>query len=371
MRLFPFHRKQLNLGQVRGRSQSCGSSHVSARLGLRRVWFRSNDVVLEPSVEGFGSLALFAATHRRQRLHISQAVDAEWYAHVQQLIPWWEQWWHYRAQVPQVAGFESSDRAPVAARTTGLFFTGGVDSFFSLLHADQHPKVLVYVHGYDIPLRDRTRMNAFEPSFRAVAAAFGLESVVIQTNLREHPILKRLPWERFHGAALAAAGHVLSERLDRVLISSSLPPQHTGGWGSHFRTDPYWSSRAIEFIHVGATYSRRQKVLAIAATPLVQQHLRVCWENRTAAGNCSRCDKCLCVMTVLEQAGHLRAFRVFDHSESLTKRLDDLPCTHLPRTYRELLEHGVDKQLQAAVERLLARSPDAAPAAKPNAARAA
>jgi hypothetical protein len=68
----------------------------------------------------------------------------------------------------------------------------------------------------------------------------------------------------------------------------------------------------------------------------------------------------LCAMALLEQCGQLPAFRVFDCSEPLAKRIDQLPYTRLPFTFRELLEYGIDRQLQLAVERLLQRSPDAA-----------
>lgn len=163
MQLFPFHRKHLNLGRVRAKSQPSGRSRVSARLGLRQVWFGSRQAMLHASIEAFGSLALFAAAHHGQRLRISQPVDQHWHTQVQQLFPWWEKWWHYRPQPPQVASFSGSHRSRTesstanresAPRAAGLFFTAGVDSFFSLLHAEPKPAVLVYVHGYDIPLHE-------------------------------------------------------------------------------------------------------------------------------------------------------------------------------------------------------------------------
>ena len=212
-------------------------------------------------------------------------------------------------------------------------------------------------------LRHSVARSDADGGLRAVFSSCGTRLWAAGCNpanqLRRHRIARKIPWIRFHGAALAAAGHMLAGRLNRLLVSSSLPPQRPGAWGSHWRTDRHWSSRWVEFAHVGPEFSRREKVLAIAQNPLVQQHLRVCWENRISEGNCSRCDKCLCAMALLEQCGQLAAFRVFDCSEPLAKRIDQLPYTRLPFTFRELLEYGIDRQLQLAVERLLQRSPDA------------
>jgi hypothetical protein len=56
----------------------------------------------------------------------------------------------------------------------------------------------------------------------------------------------------------------------------------------------------------GIGLTRTEKFRACAMDPLVQNHLRVCWQNRSRTGNCSTCTKCLLAMFAMHTA-HLRA----------------------------------------------------------------
>lgn len=89
--------------------------------------------------------------------------------------------------------------------------------------------------------------------------------------------------------------------VDSLVIPSSYAYEDATPWGSHWDTDPLWSSPdKIRIIHDDASVNRRDKIIQLAAEPLVQRHLRVCWRNLAPTGNCSRCEKCLRTMTTLE-----------------------------------------------------------------------
>jgi hypothetical protein len=45
------------------------------------------------------------------------------------------------------------------------------------------------------------------------------------------------------------------------------------------------------------------KVQAIAAEPMVQRHLRVCWQQVAMDGNCGRCFKCLATQVCFQLSG--------------------------------------------------------------------
>ena len=94
--------------------------------------------------------------------------------------------------------------------------------------------------------------------------------------------------------------------------------------------------------------------------PLVQAHLRVCWENLKAAGNCSSCEKCCRTMLTLAQHGMLRQFRVFEPAR-LVNAVGELPPLHpdIWVVYRKTLS-GLSPELADAVRRLLVRSEQAA-----------
>jgi hypothetical protein len=233
-----------------------------------------------------------------------------------------------------------------------------VDSFHTLLLGTNPTDHLLFVHGFDIRLDDHVRMASFERMFRDVAHARGKRPIVVRTNLREHPIFATVNWERTHGAALAAVGGVLSPSIGTLIVPSSYRYVVLRPWGSHPGTDPMWSTSRTSIVHEEALFSREDKVGRIADSPIVWNHLRVCWENRVPSGNCSNCQKCLRTMTGISGFGSLERFTVFDHSIPLADRLNALPRIpeHLIVVWGNLLELDLQPDVRRAVEAVRARS---------------
>jgi hypothetical protein len=342
----------LAMGPVAAGS-GAGGHRVEVDIGGERLWFESSDAVLDGGAEAAAGAVLLPAAAAGKRLEIADPVSPEWMANVARMMEIWREWWGYPPLPPRTAA-----RPPAGARAggTALCFTGGVDSFHTLLCGPARPDILAFVHGYDIPLTDRPRMAAWERSLREVAAEVGARAVVLRSNLRRHPLSAAGEWDRSHGGALAAAGHLLAGQAGTLLVSSSFPAGYPYKWGSHSRLDPLWSSDRLAVVHWGETRSRVGKVREIAGHELARRHLRVCWENRAAAPNCSRCDKCLCTMALIAAAGADGRFPVFDWSGSLAGRIDRLPRTRFVFTYRELLESGPERKLARAVRSLLERT---------------
>jgi hypothetical protein len=329
---------------------------VCAEVGGAPLWFESPDAALRAAPEAFGCALLVAALHDRRPLTIEGEVSRTWLSNAERLLDIFQGWWGYPKLTPRAAA-RADDVRPEAAGTA-LCFSGGVDSFYSLLRSGERIDVLVTVHGYDIKLRDEARASAFESSLRAVAAELGVKPVVVRTNLREHPAFARAPWERTHGGALAAVGHLLGDASGRLLISSSYPYHKRAPWGSHWQTDPLWSSDRVEVAHVGAELQRSDKLRAIAREPLARKHLRVCWENLAPEGNCSRCEKCLRTRLILADCGELENFPVFEGWDTLARRLDSLPAIRgRGRVFAALLERGrLTPEVEAALRGLLRRT---------------
>jgi hypothetical protein len=236
-------------------------------------------------------------------------------------------------------------------------FSGGVDSFYSLLLGRHRTQYLVCVHGYDMSFRDSLRMRKFRPSLDAVAGAVNRRAVVLRTNLRKHHLFASVPWERTHGGALAAIGHLLSQTIGSLVIPSSYPLGDPHPLGSHWRIDPWLSAENMKIIHDDAPAYRLQKLKAIDGETLVQQHLRVCWENQAVWGNCSRCDKCVLTMIVLAMHGQLQHFRGFDRRTPLPAILNAMGPVRedMRRRYQRLLDEGLPADIEAAVISLLKR----------------
>jgi hypothetical protein len=63
-------------------------------------------------------------------------------------------------------------------------------------------------------------------------------------------------------------------------------------WSSNAITNQMLGSGGFPIRTTGAAWSRTQKAGAVAANPVVLQHLRVCFERPELGGNCGACEKC-------------------------------------------------------------------------------
>ena len=336
--------------------QESGVNRVSASPGGKSLWFESSDIALRPSPEAFGSALLLPSLNNGCSLTIDNQVNGKWLSNVEQILDIYHEWWGYPKLMPQSAGCYSGQAR--AEGKTALLFSGGVDSFFSLLRHTETIDALVTVQGFDMPLQDTTRFAALKSSLSSIASETGKKSLVIRTNVREHSEFDKVFWERSHGGALAAVGHLLGDSFGRLLISSSYPNAFQRPWGSHAKTDPLWSSDDLQIVHFGAEFGRIQKLSSIVHEPLVRKHLRVCWENLSASGNCSLCEKCLRVRLVLAECGELINYPGFEGPDTLAQQIDALPHTQaFEPLYGQLIKRGrLRPELEGAVRRLLKRS---------------
>ncbi|MFO0934191.1 MAG: hypothetical protein U1E39_16010 [Planctomycetota bacterium] len=335
-----------------------GRDRVEATVAGVPVFFESSDAEVAPAVEAFAGPFLLAALERRVRLRLEEPPSATWLANARRLGALFRRWWGYDGPDP-LAGVEARPDAGPPRAEGAQCFSGGIDSFHTLHHSPHRRDVLVALHGFDVALDDDARMDAFARSLHAVAAATGRRAIVLRTSIRRHPVLRRLSWDREHGSILAAAGHALSSTVGSLVIPASWSTAWPHGWGSHWESDPLWSGDRLRVLHDDPSLERWDKVPGVLG-PLLFEHLRVCWENRAAAGNCGLCEKCVRTRVVFLRAGALdRAARCFATTEPLPRSIDRLV---LNRKQLEVVweAHYVGWSLppdvQAAVERLVARS---------------
>jgi hypothetical protein len=246
------------------------------------------------------------------------------------------------------------DVEAAGSRGVGLFFSGGVDSWSTLL---RRPEVtdLIYVHGFDIPLDRPDLSERVEQGLRGVADARGLAFHVVRSNLRDlHD--RAVGWEIGHGPGLAAVAHLFAPACRRMLIGSGVTYTEPVTRGSHPLVDHLWSSELCEIVNDGSHLTRAMKVREIAASPEALAVLRVCW-RRVEEYNCGRCEKCLRTMVALEAAGALGRCATFEGALDL----DAVAALQLPS--RELIPWWQDNlalasesghaDLVAALERCL------------------
>jgi hypothetical protein len=339
---------------------SDGIVRVTADVDGTDVWFETVDAPLRPAPEAWGSGLLVPGLHAGRRLALPSAPDPVWLGNVTRLLSIFERWWGTPLLPPGAPRAEPaghSEREPRPGRPTGVFFSAGIDSFHALLRSGHDVRTLVHVQGFDIDLDDTSRLERVEASVRDVARTLGISAIVVRTNLRYHPLMRAMNWERTHGGAMAAVAHALGGELERVLIASSFPRRFPGPWGSHWMTDPLWSSGSIELVHVGAEGGRLYKARAIVHEPIVLEHLHVCYKNVDGVLNCSRCEKCLFTLLTLAEAGVLDRCPTLD-GRDLLARIEALPSMRWrrPGLVQLALSNRLERRLRLAVAKLLLRS---------------
>ncbi len=87
------------------------------------------------------------------------------------------------------------------------------------------------MHGFDIDLADEPRMSALAASLGEISTRLGIRSILIRTNVRTHPLMRSVRWERSHGGVLAAIGHLLDGCTDTLLILASIERDRWVGVG--------------------------------------------------------------------------------------------------------------------------------------------
>jgi hypothetical protein len=212
--------------------------------------------------------------------------------------------------------------APVGrARRVGLFFSLGVDSFYSLLKDDRdHPgddktiDDLLFVRGLDIAVDDPKVDGLFRTSVlnaKRVADLFHKVLLVASTNLR-HFTNRFVSWGKTcHGAALASIALALGGGFTEVRIASTYDWDHLVPWGSHPRLDPLWSNGKVLLSHDGCEATRLDKTRLVSQQSIARETLRVCYENPDSLYNCGRCQKCLLTMVELQRCGALERCHTF------------------------------------------------------------
>jgi len=197
----------------------------------------------------------------------------------------------------------------------GLFFSLGVDSFYSLkklLEEDNPQKLshLILVHGLDIFYQKKNHGLFTEvlDHARQVAGEYDLQVLDVVTNMRDFSD-HFVNWETQYGCGTFSVGLALQRGFETLYLASGLSIFYDGfiAYGSGPLITPHWSTERTVFMQHGGGAERQDKINAINDFPAAMKHLRVCWENPGNAYNCGQCEKCLRTMIGLEISGGLKS----------------------------------------------------------------
>ena len=259
----------------------------------------------------------------------------------------------------EVAG--AYTETPPAGRGVGCFFSGGIDSFYTLLKHRDEITHLIFVHGWDIALGDRATRAMVSGRLREAAAELGKPLLEIETNARSLFDVYTEWNKESHGTAIGSAALTLPLQLRKVFIASTWAYDHMIPHGSHPLLDPLWGTDQLEIVHDGCECHRWQKLERIMDEDIVRRYLRSCWQQKAGEYNCCSCNSCLMNMAFLRLHGVLDQFPAYDKPLDVEK-LSQIPIRSVAphRNHLLVLElaeaKGTDPEITQALRTALSHA---------------
>ena len=275
-----------------------GLTEVSACVDGFRLWFRVPDEYeVSQTGDPFLSSALLPAMSTGRPIEVDPAlpVSAALLKNIAKLQEIFHSW-NPNLRVVSV----SATTAPAEPLNTGgiSFFSGGVDSTYTLLKNISAIDRAVFIEGFDFGPDNKGYEVALQRRVDFVRS-FGVELLPVETNHFDFGYRYHLSRNLTHGSCLAAIAQVLG--FATAFIPSSdiyacIPPL-----GSHPLTDPLWSTEALTIVHDGCEATRPAKLRSICVHDAVQKGLQVCFHEPHE--NCGKCRKCRRTMIALRSLG--------------------------------------------------------------------
>ena len=327
------------------------------------LWYRfpahQKQFIDHENGDPFLAVSLLPAMKLREPLQVTAPVSQRLLNSARKLQAIYHGWDQTLSEIPMTAPVPSEESSQVNKESNvGLFFSLGVDSFYTLLkNSTAHPSDqdaithLISLHGFDI-YYGRGNTAVFADVVRTstkVAETLNKKTLPVATNLRDFSD-QFVTWGRlYHGAALASVGLALRHMFKTIHIAATYSYQQLFPWGSHPLLDPLWSTESLRFVHNGGEAGRLDKIRFIAQFPIAMETLRTCYRNPNNEYNCGCCEKCLRTMIGLHIARALRKCKTFPKQIDL-ETLQNLSIAQNERPWaQELLDNLGSSTLDLAI----------------------
>jgi hypothetical protein len=295
-------------------------------------------------------------------LSLCRPVDARMLDNAHERMQIWE-WWSARHRpVPVEAEVAAPDDSPGRHARTASLFSGGVDSFYTVLRPRAAPiDDLMVIHGaFDLMYARREAFERVQATLQRAADALGKRLIPAATNLLHTRLGKTDLVDISQGSMMGSVPLALERRYARILIPASVDLDWSAAWGTHPLTDALLSTTRTEVLDDGVPVHRVDKTAFVARSDVALAALRVCLFSGDES-NCMDCEKCLRAAIALEAMGVLGRAAAFRRTTLDVQRVRRMTIgdRHVRHFYHEL--RGFCRQqgrpdLAEAVEHALARA---------------
>ncbi|MGH8639698.1 MAG: hypothetical protein ACREUZ_21415 [Burkholderiales bacterium] len=246
---------------------------------------------------------------------------------------------------------------------TATFFSGGVDSFYTLLKYRGQAALpaplthIIFMRGLEKPLDFLRGVEASQQLVETIAAAAGVRCIVGESNLRTY---FDADWLKIYsGSALAATALSLAGGFSHVCIPSTYSYRDQVPTGTTPLVDERYSTERVQVVHDGAELARPEKLRRILEwdRELVLNRLRVCVMNYGGAYNCCACRKCVRTMVPMQSLGVFKDASTFPNKS--TSHWEEYvagdPLPFVEENLEFARAHNGDPALAALLEQIVLR----------------
>jgi hypothetical protein len=192
----------------------------------------------------------------------------------------------------------------IDGNNTSLLFSGGLDSYDSLIRNIGKNPYLISIHGADVKINDKVRWEKFvrfngEENILDPSRLFYVESNLREFYTYKVDLLTDLGWWGGiqHGMALLGVLAPISYKygITDIRIAASATHEVSYSWGSSPKIDENMKWANTHVTHDGYDQRRTDKidnVVDFVNRTGEQMKLRVCYADERVDYNCSKCHKC-------------------------------------------------------------------------------
>jgi hypothetical protein len=315
------------------------------------------------SADPFAVAMLVPAMLQGEPLQVAPPLSPRLYLHLGRVRDIFHAWHPdmMRSRIEMSPG-PADRRSP--ARQAATFFSGGVDSFYTLLKYRAGQESLpvplthiIFMRGLEKPLDFLRGVEASEQLVETIAARAGVRCIIGESNLRTY---FDADWLHLYcGSGLAATALSLSGGFSHVCIPSTYSYRDPVLTGSTPLVDERYSNERVQVVHDGAELSRAEKLARIIEwdRELVLKHLRVCVMNYGGAYNCCECRKCVRTLIPLKSLGVLEDATTFANKspEKWEEAASHDSLTFVEENLEFARRHNGDPPLTALLEKIVRR----------------
>jgi hypothetical protein len=246
----------------------------------------------DPSFAAWGLLA--PAMAEGINIRINRPIDPEVAANATRLSQIWEMWVPGLYRSICIGGSGEWSRRQRTRLPPFHFYSGGVDSTFSLLrHSDLKRRGhAVTVFGLDYRCDDsRSDGSKFADLIAKTDPLLdraNFDRIVVRTNSH------RRPQSITHSFTLASCAFLLRDLFEGAILPADRTPAQdmvTFPWGTNHVTNPYFKGTDFAIQTACAELSRTEK-LAIMS-PDAWPYIAFCRNQKALPANCGKCNKCI------------------------------------------------------------------------------